>query len=110
VGGEKVPTLPAIVQEIKDSNLNVILQLDFKDQDAVEVAYWQLKNMTKSAGVPANEWCIYKLQAKWHKTSEESEVLPWVQDAFASGIQVSSWPIFLFTTPMMWRSGIHWLG
>ncbi|KAL4887611.1 PLC-like phosphodiesterase [Aspergillus karnatakaensis] len=94
VRGEKVPTLPSIVQEIHDLKLNVVLQLDFKDQDAVEVAYWQLKNLTNSAGVPANEWCIYKLQAKWHKTPEEFEALPWVQDAFASGIQLAYIPVY----------------
>ncbi|OQE17438.1 hypothetical protein PENFLA_c024G04869 [Penicillium flavigenum] len=94
VRNENVPTLPSIVQQIHDSRLNVVLQLDFKDQDAVEPAYWQLKNLSNSAGVPANEWCIYKLQAKWYKTPEEFEELSWVQDAFASGVQLAYIPVY----------------
>lgn len=94
VRDENVPTLPSIVKRIKQSKLNVVLQLDFKDEKAVEVAYWQLKDLTNAAGVPANEWCIYKLQAKWHKTPEEFEALPWVQDAFSNGIKLAYIPVY----------------
>lgn len=91
---ETVPTLPQMVETIRDEELNLVLQLDFKDKDAVEPAYWELKELTNSAGVPANEWCIYKLQAKWWKTPEEFEALPWVQDAFASGIRLAYIPVY----------------
>lgn len=94
VRGETVPTLSDMVQYIHDVGMNVVLQLDMKQQEAVEVAYWQLKDLTNSAGVPANEWCIYKLQAAWYRTPEEFEALPWVQDAFASGIQLAYIPVF----------------
>ncbi|KIX08191.1 uncharacterized protein Z518_02847 [Rhinocladiella mackenziei CBS 650.93] len=94
VHDETVPTLPQIVQSIYDSGTNVVLQLDFKDEEAVEPAYWQLKNLTNAAGVPANEWCIYKLQATWYRTPEEFEALPWVQDAFVSGIQLAFIPVY----------------
>lgn len=60
---EKVPTLPDMVQAIHKEGMNVVLELDFKDQAAVEPAYWALKTLKNAAGVPANEWCIYKLQA-----------------------------------------------
>ncbi|KAI8307647.1 hypothetical protein K4K61_003400 [Colletotrichum sp. SAR11_59] len=60
---ERVPTLPEMVHSIYETGANVVLQLDFKEQAAVEPAYWALKNLTNRAGVPANEWCIYKLQA-----------------------------------------------
>lgn len=60
---EKVPTLPDMVQAIHDEGMNVVLELDFKDKAAVEPAYWALKTLKNRAGVPANEWCIYKLQA-----------------------------------------------
>lgn len=91
---ETVPTLPDMVQSIRDSGANVVLQLDFKDQAAVAPAYWQLKNLSNAAGVPANEWCIYKLQARWYRTPEEFEVLAWVQDAFASGVQLAFLPVY----------------
>ncbi len=94
VRDETVPTLPDIVQSIHESGMNVVLQLDFKDKDAVEPAYWQLKNLTNAAGVPANEWCIYKLQATWYRTPEQFEALPWVQDAFASGVQLAFIPVY----------------
>ncbi|ETN42698.1 uncharacterized protein HMPREF1541_01856 [Cyphellophora europaea CBS 101466] len=94
VRGETVPTLPGMVQYIHDVGMNVVLQLDFKDEAGVEIAYWQLKNLTNAAGVPANEWCIYKLQANWYRTPEEFEALAWVQDAFASGIQLAYIPVY----------------
>jgi hypothetical protein len=59
VRAETVPTLVDRVQGIYEEGTNVVLQIDFKDKDAVELAYWVLKNMTNSAGVLANEWCIY---------------------------------------------------
>ncbi|KAF4851204.1 hypothetical protein CGCSCA4_v003596 [Colletotrichum siamense] len=91
---ETVPTLPEMVQSIYATGANVVLQLDFKEQAAVEPAYWALKNLTNRAGVPANEWCIYKLQAKWWKNPAEFEALEWVQDAFASGIQLAYIPVY----------------
>lgn len=91
---EQVPTLPDMVKNIHDSGMNVVLELDFKDQDAIEPAYWALKNLKNAAGVPANEWCIYKLQAVWYKTPEEFESLAWVQDAFANGIQLAFIPVY----------------
>lgn len=59
----KIPTLPDMVQAIHDDGTNVVLELDFKDEEAVEPTYWALKTLKNAAGVPANEWCIYKLQA-----------------------------------------------
>ncbi|KAJ9645524.1 hypothetical protein H2204_001104 [Knufia peltigerae] len=94
VRDETVPSLPDMVESIHESGMNVVLQLDFKDKEAVEPAYWQLKNLTNAAGVPANEWCIYKLQATWYRTPEEFEALPWVQDAFASGVQLAFIPVY----------------
>jgi len=91
---ETVPSLPEMVQNMHDAGTNLVLQLDFKDKEAVEVAYWQLKGLTNAAGVPANEWCIYKLQATWWRTPEEFEALPWVQDAFRSGIQLAYIPVY----------------
>ncbi|KAH8890365.1 hypothetical protein GQ53DRAFT_650688 [Thozetella sp. PMI_491] len=91
---ETVPTLPEMVQSIYDAGTNIVLQLDFKDQDAVAPAYWALKNLTNAAGVPANEWCIYKLQARWWQTPAELEALDWVQDAFASGIRLAYIPVY----------------
>lgn len=91
---ETVPTLPQMVQSIYHSGANVVLQLDFKDKNAVEQTYYQLKHLTNAAGVPANEWCIYKLQANWWKTPKEFEAEAWVQDAFASGIQLAYIPVY----------------
>ncbi|KAK3674327.1 hypothetical protein LTR78_005796 [Recurvomyces mirabilis] len=84
VRNEYVPFLPQMIESIFDSGSNVVLELDFKDQSAVEPAYWALKHLTNRAGVPANEWCIYKLQS----------ALPWVQDALASGIQLAFIPVY----------------
>lgn len=95
VHAETVPTLTDMVQSIYDEGTNVVLQLDFKDKTAVEPSYWALKNLTNRAGVPANEWCIYKLESSWWKTPEEFEALKWVQDAFASGIQLAYIPVYL---------------
>lgn len=44
--------------------------------------------------MPANEWCIYKLQSVRYQTPEIFEALPWVQDAFASGIQLAFIPVY----------------
>lgn len=90
---ETVPTLPQMVQSIHDSGANVVLQLDLKDKEAVEPAYWQLKNLTNRAGVPANRWCIYKLQATWWKTPKEFEALPWVRDAFREDVRLAYIPV-----------------
>lgn len=57
-----------MIESIRESGMNVVLELDFKDQEAVEPAYWAMKHLTNSAGVPANEWCIYKLQSVWYQT------------------------------------------
>jgi hypothetical protein len=94
VMSETVRTLPEMVQDIHDAGTNVVLQLDVKDRAAVEYAYWQLKPLTNAAGVPANEWCIYKLQANWWPTPEEFEAETWVQDAFASGIELAFIPVY----------------
>lgn len=94
VRDETVPSLPEMVQSIYDSGMNVVLELDFKDQAAVEPAYWALENLTNSAGVPANEWCIYKLQSVWYQSPAIFEALPWVQDAFKSGIHLAFIPVY----------------
>jgi len=94
VKDEHVATLTQIVEYIRDAGINMVLTLDFKDQHAVEPAYWALKNLTNSAGVPANEWCIYKLQSAWYPTSETFEALSWVRDAFRSGVQLSLIPVY----------------
>ncbi|KDN70957.1 hypothetical protein CSUB01_09405 [Colletotrichum sublineola] len=89
-----------MVHSIYETGANVVLQLDFKDQDAVEPAYWALKNLTNRAGVPANEWCIYKLQAKWWKNPAEFEALDWVQDAFAAGVQLAELEMYSTGGPL----------
>jgi len=94
VRDEYVPSLPQMIESIRDSGMNVVLELDFKDQAAVEPAYWSMKNLANSAGVPANEWCIYKLQSVWYQSPEEFEALPWVQDAFKSGIHLAFIPVY----------------
>jgi hypothetical protein len=94
VRDETVPTLPDMIGSIHDSGMNVVLQLDFKEEAAVAPAYWALKNLTNAAGVPANEWCIYKLQASWYNYPEEFEELDWVKDAFASGVQLAFIPVY----------------
>ncbi|KAK2046459.1 hypothetical protein LZ31DRAFT_613994 [Colletotrichum somersetense] len=99
---ETVPTLPDMVRSIYESGANVVLQLDFKDQAAVEPAYWALKNLTNRAGVPANEWCIYKLQARWWKNPAEFEALDWVQDAFASSVQIAYIPVYNPEDETLW--------
>lgn len=91
---ETVTTLPQMIQSIHDTGANVVLQLDFKDRAAVAPAYYALKSMTNAAGVPANEWCIYKTQATWWKTPEEFEAEAWVQDAFANNISLSLLPVY----------------
>lgn len=94
VKDEHVSTLPRMVEYIRDSGMNFVLALDFEDQDAVEPAYWALKNLTNQAGVPANEWCIYKLPGDWYQTPEIFEALSWVQDAFRSGVQLAFIPVY----------------
>ena len=94
VRDEYVPSLPQMIESIRDSGMNVVLELDFKDQAAIEPAYWAMKHLANSAGVPANEWCIYKLQSVWYQSPEEFEALPWVQDAFNSGIQLAFIPVY----------------
>jgi hypothetical protein len=94
VRDEFVPSLPRMIESIRDSGMNVVLELDFKDQAAIEPAYWAMKNLANSAGVPANEWCIYKLQSVWYQSPKEFEALPWVQDAFNSGIQLAFIPVY----------------
>ena len=69
VRAETIATLPDMVQAIRTEGRNVLLELDFKDKAAVEPSYWALKSMTNAAGVPANEWCIYKLQTSGVSTS-----------------------------------------
>ncbi|EMC98749.1 hypothetical protein BAUCODRAFT_31026 [Baudoinia panamericana UAMH 10762] len=94
VRNEYVPSLQQMINSIFDSGMNVVLQLDFKDKAAIEPTYWALKHLTNRAGVPANEWCIYKLQAVFYPTPEEFEALPWVQDAFRSGIRLAHIPVY----------------
>lgn len=94
VKDEHVSTLPQMVEYISDASIDLVLMLDFKVQEAVEPTYWALKNLTNKAGVPANEWCIYKLTGTWYKTPEEFEALPWVQDAFRSGVQLAFVPAY----------------
>ncbi|KAK1988480.1 PLC-like phosphodiesterase [Colletotrichum cereale] len=94
VHAETVPMLSDMVHSIYKMGANVVLHLNFKDQAAVEPAYWALKNLTNRAGVPANEWCVYKLKAAWWKSPAEFEALTWVKDAFASGIQLATIPIY----------------
>ncbi|QRD05518.1 hypothetical protein JI435_058030 [Parastagonospora nodorum SN15] len=91
---ETVPTLPDMVQNIHKNGANVVLQLDFKDKEAVEPAYWALKNLTNAAGVPANEWCIYKLQAAWWQTPEELEAQAWMRDALENGVRIPYIPVY----------------
>ncbi|KAF4552540.1 Hypothetical protein D9617_9g023280 [Elsinoe fawcettii] len=94
VRGEHIPTLTDMVHMIRSSGLDVVLQLDFKTPSAVEPAYWALNNLTNAKGVPANEWCIYKLQAGWYPNATVFESLPWVKDAFASGTRLAYIPVY----------------
>lgn len=91
---ETVPMLPAMVESLRDAGANVVLQLDFKDRAAVAPAYWALRNLSNAAGVPANEWCIYKVQAAWWKTPAELEAEDWVRDALASGVRLAYIPVY----------------
>ncbi|EGP88574.1 uncharacterized protein MYCGRDRAFT_40275 [Zymoseptoria tritici IPO323] len=91
---ETVPLVTDLVQSIHDTGANVVLQLDFKEKDAVAPTYYALKSMTNAAGVPANEWCIYKTQAVWWKTPEDFEAEAWVQDAFANNISLTLLPVY----------------
>lgn len=68
--------------------------LSSKDQAAIEPAYWQIKNLTNKAGVPAVEWCIFKLQSVWYPTSSDFERLEWVQDAFKTFGTLAYIPVF----------------
>jgi hypothetical protein len=94
VVNEFVPSLPQMIESIHNSGVNVVLQLDFKQKTALEPTYRALKNLSNRAGVPANEWCIYKIQSTWYQSPEAFEALPWVQDAFASGIQLAVIPVY----------------
>jgi hypothetical protein len=94
VHAETVPTLQDMVESIYDEGINVVLQLDFKDKEAVGLAYWALKSLTNKVGVPANEWCIYKLQASWWNTPADLEALDWVQDAFANDVRLAYIPVY----------------
>ena len=91
---ETIATLEDVVSTIQEAATNVVLQLDFKEKAAVEQAYWRLKALTNHAGVPANEWCIYKVQASWWRTPEEFEAQAWVRDAFASGVRLAHIPVY----------------
>jgi hypothetical protein len=91
---EHVSTIAQMIEYIRDAGINVAVQLDFKHQAAIEPTYWALKNLTNKAGVLANEWCIYKLAGVWYPTPEIFEALPWVQDAFRSGIQLAFIPVY----------------
>lgn len=93
---ETVATITDLVESIRDTGTNVVLQLDFKDREAVESTYWALKEFSNAAGVPANEWCIYKVQAAWWPFPEDFEAEAWVQDAFANGIQIAHIPVYKF--------------
>lgn len=99
---ETLPTLLDIIQSIYDTGANVVLQLDFKDKRAVPAAYYALKSLTNAAGVPANEWCIYKTQASWWKTPEDFEAEAWVQDAFASNISLALLSVYQPADSWMW--------
>lgn len=89
----RLPTLPDLVTNMYHTGTNV-LQLDFKDKEAVAPAYWALMNLTNAASVPANEWCIYKLQASWWNFPAELEALDWMQDAFAHGVKIAYIPVY----------------
>lgn len=93
VKSEMVETLPDMVMKIRDAGVNVVLQLDVKEKAAVEYMYWALKPLANAAGVPANEWCIYKLQASWWHTPADLEAEAWVQDAFANNISLAYIPV-----------------
>jgi glycerophosphoryl diester phosphodiesterase len=94
VRSEHVPILPDMIQRIRENGLNVVLQLNFKHKDDVEQAYWALKTLTNSAGVPANDCNTYMLQAEWYKTPSEFDALPWVQDAFHSAVKLAFIPVY----------------
>ncbi|KAG8623829.1 hypothetical protein KVT40_008805 [Elsinoe batatas] len=94
VRAEHPPTLPEMVEFIRDEGIDIVLQLDFKTVDAVEPAYWALKNLTNAKGVAANEWSIYKLQAEWYKTVDEFEGLSWVRDAREEGVRLAYLPVY----------------
>ncbi|KAM0702488.1 hypothetical protein Q7P35_009916 [Cladosporium inversicolor] len=94
VKDEHVSTLPQMVVCIGGASIDVVLILDFKVEEAVEPTYWALKTLTNKAVVLANECCIYKLESTCCQTPEEFEALPWVQDAFRSGVQLAFVPVY----------------
>lgn len=99
---ETVPTLSQMVESIHESRANVVLQLDFKDREAVAPAYYALKTLQNAAGVPANEWCIYKTQARWWKTPKDFESEAWVQDAFRNNISLALLPVYQPADTWQW--------
>ncbi|WVF69973.1 hypothetical protein IAT40_004758 [Kwoniella sp. CBS 6097] len=78
---EGVLDFASLLDIIEYEKLEVVLFMDIKEKAAVPVLYELMKNRTNASGVPALEWCVWKMFVHFYGMPEELEQEPWWQEA-----------------------------
>ncbi|WRT64815.1 uncharacterized protein IL334_001751 [Kwoniella shivajii] len=70
---------------IEEEALEIVIMMDFKCKEAITVVYEIMKHRKNASGVPALEWCIWKIYVHMYKYPDELEKESWWQEACAIG-------------------------
>ncbi|KAL1407894.1 hypothetical protein Q8F55_007330 [Vanrija albida] len=77
--------LKELLEFIHDEGINILVQIDVKDLDAMAYGYDVIAQYANAAGVPATEWCLWKPKGEVFPTPEVWERQEWVQKALSRG-------------------------
>ncbi|WVQ98011.1 hypothetical protein IAU59_005131 [Kwoniella sp. CBS 9459] len=102
---EGVLDFVSLLDLIEKEKLEVVLFMDIKEKEAVPILYELLKNRTNGSGVPALEWCVWKMFVHFYGTPEELEREAWWQEANQIGKPVyipvyEPWPARQLADPL----------
>ncbi|OCF37365.1 hypothetical protein I316_00486 [Kwoniella heveanensis BCC8398] len=102
---EGVLDFASLLDLIETEKLEVVLFMDIKEKAAVPVLYELLKNRTNGSGVPALEWCVWKIFVHFYGMPEELESEAWWQEAIQIGKPVyipvyEPWPARQLADPL----------
>ncbi|OCF58864.1 hypothetical protein L486_03355 [Kwoniella mangroviensis CBS 10435] len=78
---EGVLDFESLLDLIEEEKLDIVLFMDIKCKEAMPIMYEVMKDRKNAAGVPALEWCVWKVFVHMYGYPQELEEEAWWQDA-----------------------------
>ncbi|WVQ69201.1 uncharacterized protein L199_007417 [Kwoniella botswanensis] len=95
----------SLLDLIEEEKLDIVLFMDIKCKEAMPIMYEIMKDRKNAAGVPALEWCVWKVFVHMYGHPQELEEEAWWQDAKRIGQPVyipvyEPWPTRQIEDPL----------